>query len=102
MKSVRPYLDRTTLKSVTANLICLLPPSHAQLAEHYQHCLKLSAENKVSAKNAFNLQLIDWMAQAIKKQKTGGADGVDMGDFQVAEKLRNYAIDVLTLEVYQN
>ena len=75
-------------------------PSHAQLAEHYQHCLKLSAENKVSAKNAFNLQLIDWMAQAIKKQKAGGTDGVDMGDFQVEKALSHYGINVLNLEVY--
>jgi hypothetical protein len=57
--------------------------SHAQLAEHYQHCLKLSAENKVSQKNAFNLQLIDWMAQAIGKKPKSAADGVDMSDFQV-------------------
>ena len=57
-----------------------IPP---QLAEHYQHCLKLSAENKVSQKNAFNLQLIDWMAQAIgkKAKKTDGE--VDINDFQV-------------------
>merc|ERR1719153_1787016 len=57
--------------------------SHAQLAEHYQHCLKLSAENKVSQKNAFNLQLIDWMAQAIGKKKAGAESGVDMSDFQL-------------------
>merc|ERR1719370_666399 len=49
--------------------------SHAQLAEHYQHCLKLSAENKVSQKNAFNLQLIDWMAQAIGKKSKNASDG---------------------------
>ena len=55
-----------------------------QLAEHYQHCLKLSAENKVSQKNAFNLQLIDWMAQAIgKKSKSASDGGVDINDFQV-------------------
>jgi len=59
--------------------------SNAQLAEHYQHCLKLSAENKVSAKNAFNLQLIDWMAQAIVKKRKHGMEGeVDMSDFQIA------------------
>ena len=58
--------------------------SPPQLAEHYQHCLKLSAENKVSQKNAFNLQLIDWMAQAIgkKAKKTDGE--VDINDFQVS------------------
>jgi len=50
----------------------------AQLAEHYNNCIKLSAENKISAKNAFNLQLIDYMASMIKKKES------DMDNFQVA------------------
>ena len=47
-----------------------------QLAEHYNNCIKLSAENKISTKNAFNLQLIDYMASMAKKK--------DMSNFQVA------------------
>jgi len=50
----------------------------AQLAEHYNNCIKLSAENKISTKNAFNLQLIDYMASMIKKKES------DMSNFQVA------------------
>lgn len=49
----------------------------AQLAEHYNNCIKLSAENKISTKNAFNLQLIDYMATMIKKKES------DMNNFQV-------------------
>jgi len=52
--------------------------SAAQLAEHYNNCIKLSAENKISTKNAFNLQLIDYMATMIKKKES------DMNNFQVA------------------
>ena len=52
--------------------------SVTQLAEHYQKCIKLSAENKISTKNAFNLQLIDYMASMIKKKES------DMANFQVA------------------
>ena len=48
-----------------------------QLAEHYNNCIKLSAENKISTKNAFNLQLIDYMATMIKKKES------DMNNFQV-------------------
>ena len=51
--------------------------SAAQLAEHYNNCIKLSAENKISTKNAFNLQLIDYMATMIKKNQS------DMNNFQV-------------------
>jgi condensin complex subunit 2 len=50
----------------------------AQLAEHYNNCIKLSAENKISTKNAFNLQLIDYMASMIKQKES------DMSNFQVA------------------
>ena len=50
----------------------------SQLAEHYNNCIKLSAENKISTKNAFNLQLIDYMASMIKKKES------DMSNFQVA------------------
>jgi len=50
--------------------------SATQLAEHYNNCIKLSAENKINTKNAFNLQLIDYMASMIKKK--------DMSNFQVA------------------
>ena len=52
----------------------------AQQAEHYNNCIKLSAENKISTKNAFNLQLIDYMATMIKKKES------DMNNFQVIEK----------------
>ncbi|XP_074641722.1 condensin complex subunit 2-like [Tubulanus polymorphus] len=50
--------------------------SNAQLSEHYTNCIKLSAENKINAKNAFGLHLIDYMADLIKKK--------EMSNFQVA------------------
>jgi len=49
-----------------------------QLADHYNSCIKLSAENKISTKNAFNLQLIDYMATMIKKKES------NLNNFQVA------------------
>merc|ERR1719394_1326 len=83
--------------------------SHAQLAEHYQHCLKLSVENKVSQKNAFNLQLIDWMAQAIgKKSKNASDGGVDINDFQIAAgtldastKIYGFRVDVVYNDTFK-
>ena len=85
--------------------------SHGQLAEHYQHCLKLSAENKVSTKNAFNLQLIDWMAQAMssgKRKKFGSGGGVDMDDFQIAAgtldastKIYGFRVDVVYNDTFK-
>lgn len=41
--------------------------------------MKLSAENKISVKNAFNLGLIDYMAEMVRKKAPG------MDNFQVNE-----------------
>ncbi|XP_052772258.1 condensin complex subunit 2-like isoform X2 [Mya arenaria] len=48
----------------------------AQLTEHYTSCIKLSAENKINAKNAFGLHLIDYMSELLKKK--------ELENFQVA------------------
>ena len=48
------------------------------MADHYSNCIKLSAENKISTKNAFSLQLIDYMATMIKQKES------NMSNFQVA------------------
>ncbi|KAF2361889.1 Condensin complex subunit 2/barren [Trinorchestia longiramus] len=49
-----------------------------QLAMHYTKCIQLSAENKINIKNAFNLQLIDFMTDMLKRKDS------DMNNFQVA------------------
>ncbi|XP_071793554.1 condensin complex subunit 2-like [Asterias amurensis] len=49
-----------------------------QVTDHYANCIKLSTENKINAKNAFGLHLIDYMADLLK-EKTG-----EMTNFQVA------------------
>ena len=53
--------------------------SASQLAELYSNCMKLSAENKINIKNAFHLQLIDYMAEMMKTKKNS-----DMDNFQAA------------------
>ena len=53
--------------------------SAAQLAEHYSNCMKLSAENKINTKNAFHLQLIDYMSEMMRNKKTS-----EMDNFQAA------------------
>jgi condensin complex subunit 2 len=52
-----------------------------QLAEHYANCMKLSAENKINAKNAFNLGLIDYVAEMFRKKAPA------MDNFQVRQFL---------------
>ncbi|XP_076034678.1 non-SMC condensin I complex subunit H [Oratosquilla oratoria] len=52
--------------------------TNQQLSDHYAKCIQLSAENKISMKNAFNLQLIDYMAEMLSRESD------DMKNFQVA------------------
>lgn len=53
--------------------------TNGQLKDLYSNCIKLSTENKINAKNAFGLHLIDYMQDLIKTVKEG-----DMTNFQVA------------------
>ncbi len=70
--------------------------SDAQLAEIYDSCIRLSAENKINAKNAFHLKMIDYMADMVRKKKS------DMDNFQAAScaldastKIYAYRVDAV-------
>lgn len=39
-----------------------------QVGEHYGNCIRLAAENKITSKNAFDLHLIDYMGEVLKKE----------------------------------
>ncbi|KAJ9585938.1 hypothetical protein L9F63_020415, partial [Diploptera punctata] len=74
--------------------------SAKQLADHYANCIKLSAENKINTKNAFSLQLIDYMAMMLKKRDS------KMDNFQVASctldastKIYAYRVDCVHTDV---
>ena len=47
--------------------------------------MKLSAENKINVKNAFNLGLIDYMAEMVRKKAPG------MDNFQVGSENSDYS-----------
>lgn len=50
--------------------IGLVPPTFTdvQLAEHYTSCIRLSTENKINVKNAFNLHLIDLIRKVLQTE----------------------------------
>ncbi|XP_069674323.1 condensin complex subunit 2 isoform X2 [Periplaneta americana] len=84
-------------KSIGGSISGLSP---AQLADHYANCIKLSAENKINTKNAFSLQLIDYMAMMLKKRDS------KMDNFQVASctldastKIYAYRVDCVHTDV---
>lgn len=72
----------------------------AQIGEHYGNCIRLAAENKITSKNAFNLHLIDYMSEMIKKD--------DFASFQIASssldagaKIYAGRVDAVHQETYQ-
>ncbi|KAF6777959.1 hypothetical protein AHF37_02816 [Paragonimus kellicotti] len=74
--------------------------SQAQIGEHYGNCIRLAAENKITAKNAFNLHLIDYMSDMLKKE--------DYASFQIASssldagaKIYAGRVDAVHQETYQ-
>lgn len=42
-----------------------------KLKDHYKHCIRLSASNKINHKNAFDLQLIDYMQDLVSSNEDG-------------------------------
>jgi len=82
-------IDEARRKSVGLGTVSGL--SQAQLAEHYANCIKMSTENKITVKNAFNLQLIDYMTYMLQKHDK------QMEDFQV---IIIHAICLVLLSMY--
>lgn len=55
-----------------------------RLKDHYKHCIRLSASNKINPKNAFDLQLIDYMQDLVSSTDDG----------QMNFKIASSALDV--------
>ncbi|BFY98591.1 hypothetical protein BsWGS_01632 [Bradybaena similaris] len=83
-------LQRKVLQSPSAssprNSSALQGLTSTQLASHYADCIKLSAENKINAKNAFGLHLIDYMTELVKKK--------ELENFQVASSTLDASVKI--------
>lgn len=62
-----------------------------RLRDHYKHCIRLSASNKINPKNAFDLQLIDYMQDLVSSTVDG----------QMNFKIASSALDV-GAKIYSN
>uniref|UniRef100_A0A6G1S3G5 Condensin complex subunit 2 n=1 Tax=Aceria tosichella TaxID=561515 RepID=A0A6G1S3G5_9ACAR len=62
-----------------------------KLKDHYKHCIRLSASNKINPKNAFDLQLIDYMQDLVSSSEDG----------QMNFKIASSALDV-GAKIYSN
>lgn len=66
-------------------------PPLERLKDHYKHCIRLSASNKINQKNAFELQLIDYMQDLVSTPEDG----------QMNFKIASSALDV-GAKIYSN
>lgn len=75
--------------------------TNAQLTDHYANCMKLSAENKITVKNAFGLHLIDYMAELLKKND--GSTNFQMASctLDASAKIYAYRVDCVHADVYK-
>ncbi|XP_033102738.1 condensin complex subunit 2-like isoform X2 [Anneissia japonica] len=73
-----------------------------QLTEHYSSCIKLSAENKINAKNAFGLHLIDYMSEMLK-EKMGELTNFQMASCTLDAGAKIYAgrVDAVHADTYK-
>ena len=86
-KSLGPGAETPTVSAVSGY-------SAAQLAQHYSDCIKLSAENKINAKNAFTLNMIDFMTEMLKKKQRSQLDNFQAASCALDASTKIYAYRV--------
>ncbi|XP_011169019.1 condensin complex subunit 2 [Solenopsis invicta] len=65
-----------------------------QMAESINRCIQLSAENKINIKNAFSLEMIDFMTYMIKKQDANMTNlQMASTSLDVSTKIYGYRVD---------
>ena len=91
----------TVAQSATPNIP---KPSNEQLSVLYNNCVKLLNENKINAKNAFQLKLIDYMSDIVlNKEIVGGTTNFQMVGCTIDVGTKIYAarVDALHQNTYQ-
>lgn len=71
-----------------------------QMAESISQCIKLNAENKINIKNAFSLEMIDFMTYMIKKQDANMSNlQVASTSLDVSTKIYGFRVDSVHTEI---
>lgn len=98
VSSVTPSGNSNKRHSLSSAFLANIPAS--KMAECINECIKLSTENKINTKNAFSLEIIDFMTYMIKKQD------VNMSSLQVAStsldvssKIYGFRVDSVHSEI---
>lgn len=71
-----------------------------QMAESISQCIKLSAENKINIKNAFSLEMIDFMTYMIKKQDANMSNlQMASTSLDVSTKIYGFRVDSVHTDI---
>lgn len=75
----------------------------AQVAEMYKNCIKLAAENKISQKNTWSLNLIDHMSDLVKPDKEGVTTNFQHASctLDAGIKIYSYRVDSVHSEAFK-
>ncbi|XP_065649777.1 condensin complex subunit 2 isoform X2 [Hydra vulgaris] len=99
--SPKRSLDQERRKTLN---LCQVGMTKDQLQDHYSTCLKLSAENKINAKNAFGLHLIDYMKDLLKQSQNENAGTnflLASCTLDAGVKIYAYRVDCIHSEAYK-
>jgi len=94
-------VDKDKRKSVNLSHVGM---TNIQIKEHYSNCIKLSSENKINAKNAFGLHLIDYMKDLLKqsqKDESGTNFQIASCTLDAGVKIYAYRVDSVHSEAYK-
>ncbi|KAG2469060.1 CND2 protein, partial [Polypterus senegalus] len=76
--------------------------TNSQISEHYSTCIKLSTENKITTKNAFNLHLIDYMSDILKEKDSALTNfKVAAGTLDASAKIYSVRVDAVYANTYR-
>ncbi|XP_076626934.1 uncharacterized protein LOC143344612 [Colletes latitarsis] len=89
-----------TSKRQSLGLACLAQISAPEITDRIYECIKLNSENKITAKNAFSLEMIDLMTYMIKKQDVNISNlQVASTSLDVSAKIYGFRVDSVYTEM---
>lgn len=87
-------------RSLGLSFLMHIPTS--KMVENISQCIKLETQNKINLKNAFSLEMIDFMTYMIKKQDANMSNlQVASTSLDVSTKIYGYRVDGVHTEILQ-
>ncbi|KAK9295467.1 hypothetical protein QLX08_010220 [Tetragonisca angustula] len=92
--------NNTSNKRRSLGLGCLAQMPAHEIKDHIIECIKLNTENKINVKNAFKLEIIDFMSYMIKKQDANICNlQTASTSLDVSSKIYGFRVDGVHTEI---